>query len=67
MVVHTFNPSTQEAEAGESKVEGEPGLHTKTLSQKNWKNKIRLTPLKLRKHWTSSPKIDKKDIYFQQA
>jgi hypothetical protein len=34
MVVHTFNLSTQEAEAGGSQVGGQSGLHSKTLSQK---------------------------------
>ena len=44
MVVHAFNPNTQEAEAGRSlsltpawsteQVTGQPGLHRKTLSQK---------------------------------
>ena len=45
MVVHTFNPSTREAEAGEflssrpawstKWVPGQPGLHRETLSRKN--------------------------------
>jgi hypothetical protein len=34
MVVHTFNPSYQEAEARGSQVQGQPELHSKTLSQK---------------------------------
>ena len=44
VVVHTFNPSTQETEAGGSlslsppwpteQVSGQPGLHSETLSQK---------------------------------
>jgi hypothetical protein len=34
MVVHTCNSSTQEAEAGKSQVQGPPGLHSKTLTQK---------------------------------
>jgi hypothetical protein len=33
MVAHTCNPSTQEAEAGESQVQDQPRLHSKTLSQ----------------------------------
>jgi hypothetical protein len=32
MAVHTWNPSTQDAEAGVSPVQGQPGLHSKTLS-----------------------------------
>jgi hypothetical protein len=28
MVAHTCNPSTQEAETGESQVQGHPGLHS---------------------------------------
>jgi hypothetical protein len=38
MVVHTCNPSTQEAEAGGSGVGVQPGLHRETLSQTNNKN-----------------------------
>jgi hypothetical protein len=34
MVVHTYNPSTQEAEAGGLQVGGQPGLHSKISSQK---------------------------------
>jgi hypothetical protein len=47
MVAHTFNPSTQEAEAGgflssrpawsTEWVPGQPGLHRETLSRKNKK------------------------------
>jgi hypothetical protein len=40
MVVHTCNPSTQEAEAGELGVPGQPGLCSKTLSQKHTNKKI---------------------------
>jgi hypothetical protein len=32
MVVHTYNPSSQEAEGGESSVQGQPGLLSETLS-----------------------------------
>jgi hypothetical protein len=32
--VYACNPSTQEIEAGGSQVQGQPGLHHKTLSQK---------------------------------
>jgi hypothetical protein len=35
MVVHTSNPRPQEAEAGGSRVQGKPGLHSKTLLQIN--------------------------------
>jgi hypothetical protein len=31
--VQTYNPSTQEAEAGGSQVKGHPRLHSKTLSR----------------------------------
>jgi hypothetical protein len=34
MMVYTYNPSTQEAEARRLQVPGQPGLHSKTLSQK---------------------------------
>jgi hypothetical protein len=33
MVVHTYDPSPQEAEGGGSIVQGQPGLYNKTLSQ----------------------------------
>jgi hypothetical protein len=33
IVAQEFNPSTQEAETGESQVQGWVGLHSKTLSQ----------------------------------
>jgi hypothetical protein len=34
MVVHTCNSSTIKAEAGALQVQGQPGLHSETLSQK---------------------------------
>jgi hypothetical protein len=34
MVTHTYNTSTQKTEAGRALVGGQPGLHSKTLSQK---------------------------------
>lgn len=34
-MVHPCNSSTQEAEVGESEVQGQPGLHSNILSQKN--------------------------------
>jgi hypothetical protein len=38
MVAHTYNPNTQEAQARRQQVLGQPGLHSKTLSQnKKWK------------------------------
>jgi hypothetical protein len=50
VVVHAFNPSTWEAEAGGSLssrpawstewVPGQPGLHRETLSRKNQKKKV---------------------------
>jgi hypothetical protein len=33
-VFYTYNPSTQEAKAGESQTLGHPRLHNKTLTQK---------------------------------
>jgi hypothetical protein len=33
MVVRACNPSTREAEAGELRVQGQPGLYSETLSQ----------------------------------
>jgi hypothetical protein len=39
-MVHACNPSTQEAEAEESQVQGQPGLHRETLSLKKNDNKI---------------------------
>lgn len=33
MMIHNYNPSTQEAEAGLLRVPGQPGLQCKTLSQ----------------------------------
>jgi hypothetical protein len=37
MVAHTYNLSTQEAEAGGLKVPSQPKLHSKDLSQKSEK------------------------------
>jgi hypothetical protein len=34
VVIHSCNPSTQEAEAEGLRVQGQPGLHSKTLFQK---------------------------------
>jgi hypothetical protein len=40
VVVHAFNPSTPEAEAGlVYRVQGQPGLYRKTLSRKKQTNK----------------------------
>jgi hypothetical protein len=33
VIVHTYNLSTQEAEAGELQIPGQPGLHRETLAQ----------------------------------
>jgi hypothetical protein len=38
MVIHICNPSTWEAKAGGSHVQGQPWLHRETLSQKTNKN-----------------------------
>jgi hypothetical protein len=37
--VHVFNPSTQEAKVGRIPIQGQPGLHRKTLPRN--KNKTR--------------------------
>jgi hypothetical protein len=39
MMVHSCNPSTSEAEAEGSRVQGHPELHTETSNQKNKKDK----------------------------
>jgi hypothetical protein len=38
-MVHACNPSTQEVEAGGLRVQGQPELHSETLSQKQNKTK----------------------------
>jgi hypothetical protein len=38
MVLHTYNLSTEEAEAGGLHVRDQPGLHSETLSQKDKQN-----------------------------
>ena len=43
--VHAFNPSTQEAKAGRVPIQGQPGLHSKTLSR-NTKQGIKGTQLR---------------------
>jgi hypothetical protein len=44
MVIHTYNPSTQEAEAEESVVQDQPELlYSKTLYQKNFFDTVNLT------------------------
>jgi hypothetical protein len=35
LMAHIYNPNIQEAEAGGSQVQGQPGLHGETLSQQN--------------------------------
>jgi hypothetical protein len=40
MTVHTYNPSTQEAEAGGLQIQGPPLLQSETLSQKKKKSVI---------------------------
>jgi hypothetical protein len=44
IVAHICNLSTQEAEAGKSQVQGQPGINSKILSPKK-KKKIEVTPL----------------------
>jgi hypothetical protein len=39
VVEHACNPSTQEAEVGGCQIQGQPGLHSKTLSGKKKKKK----------------------------
>jgi hypothetical protein len=47
MVVHAFNPSTQEAEAGGLQDPGQPGLHSEILSQNKTNKKfIFIFPIK---------------------
>jgi hypothetical protein len=55
MVIHSCNTSTQEAETGESWVQGQSGLHTKTLSQN--KNKTKICGLRLKGQPTEWEKI----------
>jgi hypothetical protein len=43
MAVHICNPSTQEVEAGESKVRGPPELPRETLSQRGDKKNHRIS------------------------
>jgi hypothetical protein len=33
VMMHAYNPSTQETEAGGLRIQGQPGLHNKTLSK----------------------------------
>jgi hypothetical protein len=40
MLVHVCNPKTEEAGAGESLVQGQPGLHSKLLSPKRKENPL---------------------------
>jgi hypothetical protein len=44
MVVCGYNPSTWKAEVGRSLVQGQPGLCSETLSQKNTKTKKEKKP-----------------------
>jgi hypothetical protein len=46
MVVHTGNPSTQDAEAGRSQVQDQSGLHSETLSHETKQNKNAVMALK---------------------
>jgi hypothetical protein len=47
MMAHACNPSTQETEAGGSSVEGQPGQHKETPSQKEKKKEMYLELPKL--------------------
>lgn len=38
MIIYTSNTSTQEAEAEGSRIQGQPGLHSKIVSQKRKKD-----------------------------
>jgi hypothetical protein len=46
MLVHAYNPSTWEAEAGRLQVPAQPGLQSRTLSQKKKKDKKQITGLR---------------------
>jgi hypothetical protein len=45
VVVHTYNPSIWATEAGRSQVQGQPGLHSETLSEKKEKKVSLFTKL----------------------
>jgi hypothetical protein len=45
MVAHTSNTSTEEAEAGGSQVQAQPGLYSETLPQNEKKNPLFLESL----------------------
>jgi hypothetical protein len=45
MVVHLYNSSTWKAKAGRLKVQGQPGLHSKTCFKKLQKIENVVTPL----------------------
>lgn len=63
-MVHTSNPSSQEAEKEGSRVQGQPGLWSKTLSQKNngWKYGPVVESLPcLCKAWVQSYHIQQKE------
>jgi hypothetical protein len=53
-VVHTYNPSSWEAEAGESLVGGHPGLPSKTLSQQQEKNEFFILLMRFEFYYTVS-------------
>jgi hypothetical protein len=48
---YAYNPNTGEAKAGGSRVQGQPGLHSKTPSQKNKKNPLTKAVI----YYTSGP------------
>jgi hypothetical protein len=44
-VTYICNPSTWEAQAGELRVPGQPGLHNKTVPQQNKTNKKQINKI----------------------
>jgi hypothetical protein len=53
IVVHTYNPGIQEAEAEESWIQSQPGLHRETLSQNHKELKK-----KKKKCWDEAQKME---------
>jgi hypothetical protein len=45
MVAHTCNPSTWEAQGGELRIPGQPGLKRETLSQNKQARRLWLMPI----------------------
>jgi hypothetical protein len=62
LVVHTYNPVTWEAEVEGSRVQGQPGIHSETLSQTNKQTKNAFYKLN-----TSNTLIKKKHQHLRSA